>query len=124
MVGTTWKAMSPQEKVPYERVATDELERYMDAKRTFEALHRHYSTLHYGAQEAGIILCSLTPYSPAVCMSLTSSSAASHRHYSAGSKCILLYHLPSGVATAFQVTTAGADNGAQLHGIYEMLLLL
>ena len=53
VVGTTWKSMSPQEKAPYERVATEELERYMDAKRTFEALHRHYSTLHYGAQEAG-----------------------------------------------------------------------
>lgn len=53
VVGTTWKSMNPQEKAPYERVATDELERYMDAKRTFEALHRHYSTLHYGAQEAG-----------------------------------------------------------------------
>ena len=57
MVGTTWKSMSPQDKAPYERVATDELERYMDAKRTFEALHRHYSTLHYGAQEAGVCAC-------------------------------------------------------------------
>ena len=53
VVGTTWKTMSPGDKAPYERVATEELERYMDAKRTFEALHRHYSTLHYGAQEAG-----------------------------------------------------------------------
>ena len=55
MVGTTWKTMSPGDKAPYERVATEELERYMDAKRTFEALHRHYSTLHYGAQEAGAL---------------------------------------------------------------------
>lgn len=53
MVGTTWKSMGPQDKAPYERVASEELGRYMDAKRTFEALHRHYSTLHYGAQEAG-----------------------------------------------------------------------
>lgn len=66
MVGTTWKSMSPQEKAPYERVATDELERYMDAKRTFEALHRHYSTLHYGAQEAG------------VCIQQSSASPAQH----------------------------------------------
>ena len=64
MVGTTWKSMNPQEKAPYERVATDELERYMDAKRTFEALHRHYSTLHYGAQEAG--KCLALPY--AICV--------------------------------------------------------
>ena len=53
VVGTTWKSMGPQDKAPYERVASEELGRYMDAKRTFEALHRHYSTLHYGAQEAG-----------------------------------------------------------------------
>ena len=59
MVGTTWKSMGPQDKAPYERVASEELGRYMDAKRTFEALHRHYSTLHYGAQEAGA--CMLPP---------------------------------------------------------------
>ena len=59
VVGTTWKSMGPQDKAPYERVASEELGRYMDAKRTFEALHRHYSTLHYGAQEAGA--CMLPP---------------------------------------------------------------
>ena len=56
-MGNTWRGMGPTERAPYERVANDELARYMDAKRTFEALHRHYSALHYGAQEAG-----KTPY--------------------------------------------------------------
>ena len=37
VVGTTWKSMGPQDKAPYERVASEELGRYMDAKRTFEA---------------------------------------------------------------------------------------
>lgn len=53
LVGNTWRGMGSTERAPYERVANDELSRYMDSKRTFEALHRHYSALHYGAQEAG-----------------------------------------------------------------------
>ena len=53
LVANTWRGMGSTERAPYERVANDELSRYMDSKRTFEALHRHYSALHYGAQEAG-----------------------------------------------------------------------
>ena len=66
MVGTTWKSMGPQDKAPYERVASEELGRYMDAKRTFEALHRHYSTLHYGAQEAGACMLPILQLLPLI----------------------------------------------------------
>ena len=90
VVGTTWKSMSPQEKAPYERVATDELERYMDAKRTFEALHRHYSTLHYGAQEAGECLHSAPWHVASIAQRLPAVAVLRAAQFAAGSGCVCI----------------------------------
>jgi hypothetical protein len=35
------------------QVAAAEMARFLADKRTFEALHRQYSALHYAAQQAG-----------------------------------------------------------------------
>ena len=43
----------PSCRCSFAQVAAAEMARFLADKRTFEALHRQYSALHYAAQQAG-----------------------------------------------------------------------
>ena len=53
VVGETWRALTPMERAPYEKLAHQEAQRYSRDKRMYLELHTHYLGLQTAAKRAG-----------------------------------------------------------------------
>ena len=53
VVGETWRALTPMERAPYEKLAQKEAQRYERDKRVYGELHQHFVLLQGSAKRAG-----------------------------------------------------------------------
>ena len=53
VVTDTWRSLTPEERTPYERVASGDMVRFQREQRAYQEVQRRYSELRAAAEQDG-----------------------------------------------------------------------